>query len=97
MLTATAASWGAHIFAARPAGESGAAGPASRLVRFDTGSSRLAVLASHTVVMASGTGAIPTRVASASMTGVSSTAVVSRFSVIVVSEAKATHSTNSAA
>lgn len=61
----------------------------------DTGSSRLAVLASHTVVIASGTVAIPTREASASITGVSSTAVVSRLRVIVVTEANATHSTNS--
>lgn len=49
------------------------------------------MLASHTVVIASGTAAMPTRAARASMTGVSSTAVVSRFSVIVVSEANSTH------
>lgn len=92
---AIAASWGSHITAARPDGESATRSAASRFVRFETGSSRLAVLASHTVVIASGTAAIPTRVASASMTGVSSTAVVSRFSVIVVSDANATHSPNS--
>ena len=70
---------------------------ASRLVRFDTGSSRLAVLASQIVVMASGSAAIPARAASASSTGVIRTAVVSRLSRIVVTEANATHSRNSAA
>jgi hypothetical protein len=65
------------------------------LVRFETGSSRLAVLASQMVVMASGRGAMPQRAARASITGVSSTAVVSRFRKIVVSDAKATHPRNS--
>ncbi len=78
-------------------GESATRSAASRFVRFDTGSSRLAVLASHTVVIASGTAAMPTPEASASITGVSSTAVVSRFSVIVVAEANTTHNTNNRA
>ena len=70
---------------------------ANRFVRLDTGSSRLAVLASHTVVMASGAAGIPASRASASMTGVSSTAVVSRLSRTVVTAANSTHSRNSAA
>ncbi len=78
-------------------GASATRSAASRFVRFDTGSSRLAVLASHTVVIASGTGAMPTRAASASITGVSRTAVVSRFRVIVVTEANATHRQKSSA
>ncbi len=48
------------------------------------------MLASQTVVIASGTGAMPIRTARASITGVSRTAVVSRFRTIVVTEANAT-------
>jgi hypothetical protein len=68
----------------------------SRLARLDTGSSTLAVFASHTVVMANGIAGTPARTAVASMTGVSSTAVVSSFRKIVVGAAKTTHSTNTA-
>ena len=42
---------------------------ASRLVRLDTGSSRLAVLAIHTARSANGNGRRPSRVASDSTTG----------------------------
>ena len=66
---------------------------ASRLVRLDTGSSRLAVLASQTVVIATGSGATSIRSASASMTGVSSTAVVSRLRTTVVAVANPTRRT----
>jgi ABC-type hemin transport system substrate-binding protein len=58
------------------------------LVRFETGSSRLTVLASQTVVMANGSAAIYALGTSASITGVSHTAVVPRLSNIVVREAK---------
>ncbi len=95
MVTATAASCGAHIRPASPSGDSATRFAASRFVRLETGRSRLAVLASHTVVIASGTGAMPTREASASITGVSRTAVVSRFRAMVVTDAKATQSRNS--
>ncbi len=95
-MASSAANCGAHMARARPAGESATRSAASRLVRLETGSSRLAVLASQTVVMASGSGAMPTRVARASMTGVSSTAVVSRLRTVVVSAAKPTQSRNSA-
>src|SRR5437867_471620 len=94
MVTAMAASCAAHMVPASSAGVSATRSAASRFVRFDTGSSRLAVLASHTVVMASGTAVMPTRDASDNITGVSNTAVVSRLRVIVVIEANATHSTN---
>src|SRR5437588_12478974 len=97
MVAAIAANCGAHIRATKAGASSATRLAASRLVRFDTGSSRLAVLASHTVVMASGNGAILAFGASASITGVSSTAVVSRFRKIVMNEAKATQSTKSAA
>ena len=93
---ATEASWGAHIRLVNSSGGSATRFAASRLVRLDTGSSRLAVLASHTVVIASGIATMPTSVASASMTGVSSTAVVSRLRTVVVRAAKSTHSTKSA-
>lgn len=89
------ASCGAHMVAAISDGARATRSAASRFVRFDTGSSRLAVLASQTVVIASGTAAMPTRVASASITGVSSTAVVSRLRVMVVTDANSTHRTNS--
>jgi hypothetical protein len=81
----------------RSTGASATRFAASRFVRFDTGSSRLAVLASHVVVIASGSGGTSSETASASITGVSSTAVVSRFRVIVVTDAKTTHRPNSAA
>ena len=58
---------------------------ASRFVRLLTGSSRLAVFASHTAVIANGSGDSSRRAAKARTTGVSSTAVVSRLSRIVVS------------
>ena len=53
-------------------------------MRLLTGSSRLAVLASQTAVIANGSGGSSSRAASARTTGVSSTAVVSRLSRIVV-------------
>src|SRR5690242_81593 len=96
MVTAIEVSWTGHIRLANSAGDSATRLAASRLVRLDTGSSRLAVLASHTVVMASGSGLTWSLRASASMTGVSRIAVVSRLSVIVVIDANATHSRNSA-
>ena len=55
------------------------------------------MFASHTVVIASGSGETFSERASASITGVSSTAVVSRFSEIVVIAANATHKPNNAA
>src|SRR3569833_4775904 len=70
---------------------------ASRLVRLETGSSRLAVLASQTVVIASGMGGTRITRAIASMTGVSSTAGVSRLRNAVEAEASSTQRTNSAA
>src|SRR6266516_1081460 len=96
MVIATDASCTGHMRVANAAAGSATRFAASRLVRLDTGSSRLAVLASQTVVMASGIGAMSTLSARANMTGVRSTAVVSRFSTAVVVAAKSTHSTNSA-
>lgn len=88
-MTAMAAIWGTHMRAAN----SWASRPIflmpSRFVRLDTGSSRLAVLASQIVVMARGRAAMRARGARASMTGVSSTAVVSKFRNIVTKDAKA--------
>ena len=52
------------------------------------------MLASQTVVIATGSGATSIRAASASMTGVSSTAVVSRFRTTVVAVANPTRRTN---
>ena len=54
------------------------------------------MLASHTVVIANGVGGTPSLRARAIITGVSSTAVVSRLSAMVVTDAKATQSQNSA-
>ena len=82
--------------AANPAGASATRLAASRFVRLDTGSSRLAVLASQTVAIARDSAVMPARRAVASITGVRSTAVVSRFSVAVVSDANRTQSRNSA-
>ena len=65
------------------------------MVRFETGSSSEAVLASHTVASANGQGAIPSRLASASTTGVSSTAVVSSDSRTVVVVPRTTTSSHS--
>jgi hypothetical protein len=90
-----AAACGAAIRTANWVGVRPTRSTASRLVRLDTGSSRLAVLASQTVSIASGTGGMPALPAVASITGVSSTAVVSRFKKIVVAEAKRTHNPNS--
>src|SRR5262245_44964973 len=96
MVTVTETSCTTHIRAAKSTGGRFTRSAASRLVRLDTGSSRLAVLASHTVVIASGMGAMPERTASASITGVSSTAVVSRLRTVVLTAAKNTHKANSA-
>src|SRR5215471_13958534 len=96
MVTATDVSSAGHILAANSTVGSPTRLAASRFVRLDTGSSRLAVLASHTVVMASGIWAMPVFRARASMTGVSSTAVVSRLSTAVVKAAKNTHKKNKA-
>lgn len=54
------------------------------------------MFASQMVVIASGSGAMPARAATASITGVSSTAVVSRLRIMVVDAANATASPNSA-
>ena len=62
---------------------------ASRLVRLEIGSSRLAALASHTVANANGSGGRPSSEATASETGVSITAVVSMPRVMVVTVASA--------
>src|SRR5437868_2963023 len=97
MVTTRTATCGNHIRAANAGVSKATRSAASRLVRLDTGRSRLAVLANHTVVMASGSAAIRARAASASMTGVSSTAVVSKFRNTVMTDANATHSKNSAA
>ena len=59
-------------------------------MRFETGSSRLAVFASHTVVIANGRAGSPSLDASASTTGVSSTAVVSSDSTTVQTVASTT-------
>lgn len=96
MVAAREASCGAHIRAANAGAASATRSAARRFVRLDTGSSRLAVFASQTVVMASGSAAIRAFGASARKTGVSSTAVVSRLSTRVVAVAKATQSRNSA-
>ena len=94
MTTPRTASWGRAIWRANGSVLSPTRSAASRLVRLDTGSSRLAVLASQTVVMASGSAVILARRAVASRTGVSRTAVVSRFRKIVVAAAKSTQSGN---
>src|SRR5579859_1176225 len=96
MVAATEASSEGHILAANSAVGSETRPAARRFVRLETGSSRLAVLASHTVVIASGIAAMPVRTAKASITGVSRTAVVSRLSTTVVKAAKNTHMTNKA-
>ena len=96
MVTAIETSCTGHIRLANSAGGSPTRFAASRLVRLDTGSSRLAVLASQTVVMASGITAIPALRARASITGVSRTAVVSRLSTVVVAAAKNTQRTKRA-
>jgi hypothetical protein len=70
---------------------------ARRLVRFETGSRREAVFASHTVHIASGSADTRRALASDSMTGVSRTAVVSRLRPMVLAAAKTTHRTKSAA
>ena len=62
---------------------------ASRLVRFETGSSSDAVLAIHTVVSANGSGDKPTCLARITTTGVNSTAVVSSERKIVPTIARA--------
>ena len=71
---------------------------ARRLVRLDTGSSSEPVFASHSVVMANGSG-VERRPgpATASATGVSSTAVVSRLSTPWQTTARATKSNQSTA
>lgn len=63
---------------------------ASRLVRFDTGRKSEAVFASQTVANANGIGDRPFDRATATTTGVSSTAVVSRERNAVTTAAKAT-------
>lgn len=63
---------------------------AMRLDRLDTGSSKEAVLASHTVVRANGIAGMPSCRVMAMTTGVSSTAVVSMLSTIVQAVASAT-------
>src|SRR5664279_5853134 len=75
---------GSHIFAANDTADRCRRLTASRLVRFDTGNSKLAVLANHTAAIANGMTDIRSCVASASTTGVSRTAVVSRLSTMVV-------------
>src|SRR6266571_6889598 len=96
-VAATDASSGRYISPAKPGAVNPRRFTASRLVRLETGSSRLAVFASHTVVIASGKGGISAGLATASITGVSSTAVVSRLSAAVVVAAKSPHRTNIAA
>ena len=68
---------------------------ASRLVRFETGSSRLAELASQTEANANGSTASPSSAASASPIGASSTAVVSMLSTQVHTVASSVNSRNS--
>jgi hypothetical protein len=92
--TPRAANWGRAIWRANGSFLSPTRSAASRLVRLDTGSSRLAVFASQTVVMARGSAVIRARRAVASRTGVSRTAVVSRLRKIVVAVAKSTQSGN---
>ncbi len=58
MVTVIATACGAHIRAANSSGDRSMASMASRFVRLDTGSSRLAVLANQMVVMASGRAAM---------------------------------------
>src|SRR5665213_3752645 len=83
-VTTIAANAGNHIFAANDTADRCNRLTASRLVRFDTGSSRLAVFANHTAAIANGMTEIRSCDASASTTGVNRTAVVSRLSTIVV-------------
>ncbi len=97
IVTAIAVACGAHMRAAKSRVDSSTRPMASRLVRLETGRSRLAVLASQIVVIARGSGAMRARGARASMTGVSSTAVVSKLRNIVTNDAKAVQRRNSAA
>src|SRR6266581_3445267 len=78
-VAATDASSGRYIRLAKPGAVKARRFIASRLVRLETGSRRLAVFASQTVVIASGTGGISAGPATASITGVSSTAVASKI------------------
>src|SRR5450432_1122691 len=94
-VTAIDAIAGNHIRAANDTADKWRRLTASRLVRFDTGNNRLAVFASHTAAMANGRTDIRSCDASASTTGVSSTAVVSRLSTIVVKLPSTTISPNS--
>jgi len=88
-VTTTAASSGNAIRAAKDSVGRCACCSASKLVRFDTGSSRLAVFASHTTSSANGSIARPRLSATLSTTGVSSTAVVSKLIPTVVRVARA--------
>src|SRR5438552_3598186 len=95
MVVTRAAISGRTMRAAKAAGARPILLVASRFVRFETGSRRLAVFASQTVVIASGSGSMRIARATASMTGVSRTAVVSRFRNAVVDAARREHRTNS--
>ncbi len=64
-------------------------------MRLETGRSSEAVLASQRVVMAKASGGTPTWVATVTATGVSRTAVVSRLSRIVLTQASTTTSSHS--
>src|SRR3954451_24022146 len=73
------------ISAANPRKDTdGMAGTASRLVRFETGSSNEALFASRTQACTTGRGLVRVVEAAAATTGVSSTTVASRLSVAVV-------------
>lgn len=94
-VTSTAARAGSHIRAANATADMCSWFTASKFVKFDTGSNKLAVFASHTAAIANGTGGNSSRSASASTTGVSRTAVVSRLNTMVVTVPSTSTSPNS--
>ena len=93
--TAIAASQGSAISAAKRVNESPLASNASRLVRFETGSSSEALLARCVHAYTCGRGLKRSRAAVANTTGVSRTTVASRLSTAVVAAATANTSPSS--
>ena len=93
--TAIAASQGSAISAAKRVNDSPLASNASRLVRFETGSSSDALLARWVHAYTCGRGLKRSRAAVANTTGVSRTTVASRLSTAVVAAATANTSPSS--
>ena len=93
--TAITANQGTTIKPAKLTKVSPAADMASRLVRFDTGSSREPALARWVQAYACGLGLTPMRDAVANTTGVSSTTVASSESTAVTPEASTKTKTSS--